>query len=112
MRELVVACQYSVCTPPRTRPLHLYTEDGTLVAVVFKGDEELAFQLATSAEMYAALRRAHDALDDINADVGPIDDFCKFCQSNELDGDGVVHTEDCVVREARLAIAAAEAGAS
>jgi hypothetical protein len=57
-------------------------------------------------EVEAALQKAHDAMDDLNARLGSMWHLCRFCTANEYDGErGIIHDAECPVLVARLVLA-------
>jgi hypothetical protein len=59
---------------------------------------------AVSPGALDVLRKAHDLLDDMNADSRVVD-MCRFCDAQGYDGDGLRHKEDCIIRRLRLFLA-------
>lgn len=57
---------------------------------------------SSEAHFKFLLRKVHQAMDNVNASYGWPRAFCLFCHSNDYDGIGIIHQEDCIILEVRV----------
>jgi hypothetical protein len=44
----------------------------------------------------------HNFLDELNSKYGDARELCLYCHSKDIDNRGIIHKQDCIIRQIRI----------